>query len=79
MTYDTFWTVTFGDRSAEQIAFEFGLVDDGLDEWLGSTTHEAAVQFGGDPDRDAYEAAAQEFHGRVLGELRTALLECEAV
>ncbi|NOT72436.1 MAG: hypothetical protein HOP09_14540 [Hyphomicrobium sp.] len=87
MTYDTFWSITFGDRSADDVVFDFDLADvrddvdsegvvvlDGLDEWLGRATTEAAIQFLRDrAARAEYEDAALDYHARVLADLAEVL------
>lgn len=47
LSEQTYWSALFGDRSAEDLVAEFGLVVDtraGLDEWLGTCEAEAARQ-----------------------------------
>lgn len=70
-TYDTYWQAILGSRSAEMVAAEFGLVADGLDEWLG-TVEEAAIS-AGNLDRDATLAEWGALHGRALAELVAAV------
>ncbi|NOT72435.1 MAG: hypothetical protein HOP09_14535 [Hyphomicrobium sp.] len=77
MDYDTFWSITFGDRSADDVVFDFDLADvrDDLDEWLGGLTAEAALMLGAyHPDREAYAAAAEKYHGRALEAIEAALV-----
>lgn len=44
-TPDSYWSTLFGDRSAETLVTEFGLVEtgQGLSEWVGSCEAEATA------------------------------------
>lgn len=43
-TYTDYWIAVFGDRDEDQVVLEFGVVELGLDEWVGQCEAEAARQ-----------------------------------
>ena len=71
-TFDGYWRTVLGLGSAADIATEFDLAVDGLDEWLGHAEAEAWAM--GGEDGDLPEAWAG-FHARALEALQDAIGE----